>query len=87
MYIELHVVKWLKPLYNSAHVKKEKTEIKKKQTTKKTTMSRHPQRETKGFKPHRAPPSVQALTGGRLDNTAQLSSAQLGSAQLGLALT
>lgn len=52
MYIELHVVKWLKPLYNSAHVKTEKRkddEEKRKKKHKKKTMSRHPQRETKAL--------------------------------------
>lgn len=43
MYIDLNVVKWLKPLYNSAHVKN------KKRKKKFIKMSWHPQRETKAL--------------------------------------
>lgn len=42
MYIELYVVKWLKPLYKSAHVKKNRRKYY-------IQLSRHPQRETKAL--------------------------------------
>lgn len=48
VYIELHVVKWLKPFYNGAHVKKEKKRGKKHNKKKKKTW--YPQRETKALK-------------------------------------
>lgn len=70
-----YVVKWLKPFYNIAHVKATKRQ-KKKTKKKRGKKFQHPQRETKGFKLHRAPPSVQARIGGRwaaLHSLAQLS--------------
>lgn len=75
VYIELYVVKWLKPFYDSAHVKRKK---KKKKKT-----SRHPQRETKALNhTEHLPLSRPAPLG-----AGQHCTARLGSAQLGLAPT
>lgn len=63
VYIELHVVKWLKPFYDSAHVKTNKTK-EKEDEEKKKSMSRHPQRETKALNHTEHLPLSRPLTGG-----------------------
>lgn len=77
VYIELHVVKWLKPFYNGAHVKKEKKEEKKHKKKKKTW---YPQRETKALKKHTQNTQSTSLCPRphrrALASTAQLSSAR-----------